>query len=191
MEISGRFFSERRIRRSADLSTFVSVGNAHQPFGRLLEAVRRVAARLPQPVVVQHGYTPFDDSVCSRVPFLGMEEFIRHVRDAELLIMHAGAGSVIHAVGAGKIPVIMPRHTAHGEHVNDHQVEFAQALAATGKVVAVENPDDLERAVEEAMTRQRQLSNRDGGHKDSAPPLVGLVDRLLSDYARDLSLDRG
>ena len=173
------------------MSTFVSVGNAHQPFGRLLEAVSRVAVRLPQPVIVQHGYTPFDDPACTHVPFLGMEEFIQRVGDAELLIMHAGAGSVIHAVGAGKIPVIMPRRVAYGEHVNDHQVEFAQALAAAGKVVMVENPGDLERAVEEAMARQRQLPNRDGGGKDSLPPLVGLVDRLLSEYARDLSLDRG
>ena len=172
------------------MSTFVSIGNAHQPFGRLLEAVRRAAERLPQPLVVQHGYTPFDDPVCTRVPFLSMEEFIRCVRDADLLIMHAGAGSVIHAVGAGKIPVIMPRRAAYGEHVNDHQVEFAQALMATGKVIVVENPDDLERAAEEAMTRQRQLSNRDGNHKDSLPPLVGLVDRLLRDHARNLSLNR-
>lgn len=149
-----------------------------------------MAARLPQPVVVQHGYTAFDDSICTRMPFLSMEEFIRRVHDAELLIMHAGAGSVIHAVGAGKIPVIMPRRVAYGEHVNDHQVEFAQALAAAGKVVMVENQDDLERAAEEAMARQRQLSNRDGGRKDSLPPLVGLVDRLLSDYAHDPSLDR-
>jgi len=172
------------------LSTFVSIGNAHQPFERLLEAVRRVAARLPQPVFVQHGYTPFDDPVCTRVPFLSMEEFVQRVHDAELLIMHAGAGSVIHAAGAGKIPVIMPRHAAYGEHVNDHQVEFAQALAAAGKAVVVENPDDLERAVEEAMARQRQFSNRDGGRQDSPPPLVGMVDRVLSDYARDLSLNR-
>ena len=157
----------------------------------MLEAVRRVLARLSQPLVVQHGYTPFADPVCTCVPFLSMEEFIRCVRDADLLIMHAGAGSVIHAVGAGKIPVIMPRRAAYGEHVNDHQVEFARALSAAGKVVVVENPDDLERAAEEAVTRQRQLSNRDGGRKDSLPPLVGLVDRLLSDYARDLSLDRG
>ena len=150
-----------------------------------------MAERLPQPLVVQHGYTPFDDPVCTCVPFLSMEEFTRRVRDADLLIMHAGAGSVIHAVGAGKIPVIVPRRAAYGEHVNDHQVEFAQALAAAGKVVVIENPDDLERAADEAMVRQRRLSNRDGGRQDSLPPLVGLVDRLLSDYARDLSLDRG
>jgi UDP-N-acetylglucosamine transferase subunit ALG13 len=171
------------------LSTFVSIGNAHQPFGRLLEAVRQVAARLPQPVVVQHGYTLFDDPVCTCVSFMSMEEFIRRVHDAELLIMHAGAGSVIHAVEAGKIPVVVPRRTAYGEHVNDHQVEFAHALAAAGKVVVSENPDDLVRAAEEAMTRQRQLSNRDDGRKVSSPPLVELVDRLLSDYARDLMLD--
>ena len=169
------------------MTTFVSVGNAHQPFGRLLEAVRRVAARLPQPVVVQHGYTAFDDPTCTCVSFLGMEDFVQQVRDAELLIMHAGAGSVIHAVEAGKIPVIMPRHAKLGEHTHDHQVEFAHALATAGKVIVVEHPDDLEQAVAAASARQRQLSKRDSDAKNSAHSLVGRVDRLLSDYARGLS----
>jgi len=79
------------------MSTFVSVGNARQPFPRLLGAVSGMAKTLPQPVVVQHGETPFACSVCVAIPYLEMDQFAQHVVEAELLILHGGAGAVLHA----------------------------------------------------------------------------------------------
>jgi len=170
------------------MSTFVSLGNALQPFARLLAAIDRLAPRLPQPVIVQHGHTPFRNGACRPVPFLGMNEFIGHIHDADLLIMHAGAGSIMHAVEVGKIPVVMPRRAAFGEHVNDHQVEFAQALAEAGKVVLANTPDDLAHAVEEAMARQKLVQAKHGSAgEDSMPPLTLMIERVLSDYAQQFS----
>ncbi len=168
------------------MSTFVSVGNALQPFTRLLEGVSRIAAQLPQPVVVQHGHTPFSDHACQLVPFLGMEEFIRHIHSADLLIMHAGAGSVIHAIEAGKVPVVMPRRAAFGEHVNDHQVELAQALAETGKVVAAERPEDLGKAIRVAQECQSELRRTPGAGSAAnvEPHMVKLLRQVLAEYAQ-------
>ena len=170
------------------MSTFVSLGNALQPFARLLEGIDRLAAQLPQPVIVQHGHTPFRDGACQLVPFLGMNEFIGHIHNADLLIMHAGAGSIMHAVEAGKIPVVMPRRAAFGEHVNDHQVEFAQALAEAGKVVIANTPDDLARAVEEATSRQKLAQvKRGSAGEDSMPSLTLMIGRVLGEYAQQFS----
>ncbi|MFH1635548.1 MAG: hypothetical protein ABIG63_16275, partial [Chloroflexota bacterium] len=74
--------------------TFVSVGNATQPFNRLLDQVLRIASTLPQPVVVQHGSSTFRGAGCIPRQFMEMEEFGQFVSEAELLILHAGAGSV-------------------------------------------------------------------------------------------------
>jgi UDP-N-acetylglucosamine transferase subunit ALG13 len=168
------------------LSTFVSVGNALQPFTRLLDAVSRIAPQLPQPVIVQSGHTPLVERTFRSVPFIGMDEFSRNIREADLLILHAGAGSVIHAVEAGKVPVIMPRRFAFGEHVNDHQVELARALAEVGKVAMAEGPDDLARAVGEAIARQRSAQVQ--GTRGHPPPmLVPIIQRVLCEYADRLS----
>ena len=75
------------------MTTFVSVGNAHQPFTRLIDAVISIAHTLPQPVVVQHGHSPFDNVECRGVVFLDMWAFEFAVREAEVLVLHAGAGS--------------------------------------------------------------------------------------------------
>ena len=111
------------------MPTFVSVGNASQPFMRLTEAVSRIAARLPAPVVVQHGHTSFDCPVCDGRAFVEMDEFAGLMGRSRLIILHAGAGSILQALDAGKYPVVMPRRLAHGEHIDDHQLELAQAFA--------------------------------------------------------------
>lgn len=160
------------------MATLVSVGNGTQPFGRLIEAVLEIAPQLPQPVVIQHGHTPMQDiEVIAARPFLEMEVFARLVEEAELLILHAGAGSALHAIRAGKTPVLMPRRAKHGELVDDHQLEFARALAQAGEVVVVEDPGDLLRAVKEALTRQRTPRS-----SDTEPFLVSSIREVLRGY---------
>jgi UDP-N-acetylglucosamine transferase subunit ALG13 len=158
------------------LTTLVSVGNAHQPFTRLIHAITSIAHTLPQPVVVQHGHTPFDSFECRGVTFLDMLAFESAVSEAEVLILHAGAGSVIHALGAGKAPVVMARRAEFGEHVDDHQVEFAREVALTGRVVVVEHIADLKAAIERAQTLPATVAR-------SEPPVVEMVAAILTDVA--------
>lgn len=157
------------------IGTFVTVGNARQPFPRLLEAAAAVADALPGLVLVQRGHTAFQASGMEVVDFLPMERFARLVAEADVLIMHAGAGSVIQAVRAGRVPIVMARRAALGEHVNDHQVEFVRALEATGKVRAVEDAANLRRAL--------ALAARAQGPAPGEPPMVDLVRRILRERA--------
>ena len=101
-----------------------------------------------------------------------------HVAGSELLILHAGAGSVIHAVHAGKVPVVMPRRARDGEHVDDHQVEFARELARAGRIVVAEEPADLMRAVRGRARRQRSAAP-----SHEAPAMVGMIAEVLRRYA--------
>jgi UDP-N-acetylglucosamine transferase subunit ALG13 len=161
------------------VTTFVSLGNATQPFIRLTDAVLQIVSILPQPVVVQHGNNPFQGSGCIARPFMEMTEFIELIETSELLILHAGAGSVIHAIQAGKVPVVMPRRKQYGEVVDDHQLEFAHALGAIGKVVVAEEPVDLVSAVQEAKKRQSMANSL-----NKRPPLVDLIAETLQAYAK-------
>ena len=158
--------------------TFVSVGNATQSFSRLLDGVTAIARELPQPVFVQSGSTPFPADGGDGAPFLAMSEFENRVARSTLLIMHAGAGSMITAVRAGKVPVVMPRRACHGEHVDDHQVEFARELLQAGRVVIAAEPADLLAAVHEALTLQAN-TQRAG----QPPAMVGIIADVLRGYA--------
>ena len=70
-----RFFPKGRYGGAAAVSTFVSVGNATQPFARLLDGVAAIARELPQPVFVQSGSTPFHATAAQAAPWLAMADF--------------------------------------------------------------------------------------------------------------------
>lgn len=164
------------------MSTFVAVGNATQPFRRLLDAVAGLAGDLPQPITIQYGAAlGFAAANCRCVDFVGMDEFATLVAAADLLILHAGAGSVIHAVRAGKVPVVVPRRVALGEHVDDHQLEFARELARLDRIVVCEDVSLLLSAVNAAQRLQRAAATR-----TDEPVLVGELRRLLQQHAADV-----
>lgn len=162
------------------MSTFITVGNAHQSFARLLDAVLPILSGLPQPVVVQHGYTPFQSQHAEHFPFVDADRFALEVARADVLIMHAGAGSVIHALAAGKTPVVAPRLACYGEHVNNHQQEFARELAKLGRIILIEDMAGLQVAIAEAGAKE--LNSRD---KSMQPELVRFIaDELANCAAR-------
>jgi UDP-N-acetylglucosamine transferase subunit ALG13 len=167
--------------------TFVTVGNATQPFDRLLQAVERLAREggLPEPIVVQSGHNPgFVSRVCVVHPFLKMEEFEEHVASATLVIGHAGAGTVVHALAAGRMPVLMPRRARYGEHVDDHQADFVRRLASERRVVPAWEPADLAAAVMTARAAHTTFSARTG-------PLVSVVARAIDDLIASHAMGRG
>ena len=161
------------------MSTFVSVGNCHQSFARMLSRIAEIAdgSIMPRPVYVQHGHTPFTSSMsCIATPFLTRDEFDERLADASLVLVHGGA-TALQAVRAGKVPVVMPRQAQYGEHIDDHQREFAKALAADGLVVVAEEADDLQAAISEALAKQMA---RDGAKRGAGQPhLIALVAETL------------
>jgi UDP-N-acetylglucosamine transferase subunit ALG13 len=138
---------------------FVTVGNARQGFSRLVSAVDALSgtgAFGEEPVLIQRGHTRGDWLAhCRSVDFLPSDEFERHLSEASLVVCHGGT-SQLSAIRLGKIPIVMPRLRKFGEHVNDHQLQLVQALAAEGLVVPAYEPGDLAAAITEARQRRGQ-----------------------------------
>lgn len=145
---------------------FVTVGNATQGFRRLLDAISKLAEQGvfdEETVVIQSGSNPgFQSSHCEQTDFLPMDRFGEMIREADLVISHAGAGTLLHVLQAGKVPVVMPRFKRYGEHVDDHQVELVKTLASKGRVVPAYEPEDLPEAIAEAWRRS--------AHQVPSPP---------------------
>ncbi len=65
-------------------------------------------------------------------------ELTQAIREADVLVAHAGVGTALAALEVGKCPVLVPRRVAHGEHVDDHQTQIATELGNRGLAVSVE-----------------------------------------------------
>jgi UDP-N-acetylglucosamine transferase subunit ALG13 len=68
-------------------------------------------------------------------------------------VTHAGVGSILLARREGHTPLVVPRLKRLGEHVDDHQVELTEALAADEKVIALWDMAQIAAAVADAPER--------------------------------------
>lgn len=105
---------------------FVTVGS-QMPFDRLVKAVDRWAGETRrEDVFAQIGPTDFRPSRVQWTKFLDPTEFAYRLKSAKVVIAHAGTGSLIAALQAGKPIIVMPRRASLGETRNDHQVATAE-----------------------------------------------------------------
>lgn len=137
------------------------MGNRREHFSRLLVEVDRMACEglLPRPILVQRGYTPFWSMSCDSACQLDGVSFDEAVRQARIIICHAGAGTVLTALREGKRPIAMARRPEHGEILDDHQLEFLQRMSDRGFILPVNEPHELKVQVQRAL-QQTDPANR-------------------------------
>ena len=105
-------------------------------------------------VLIQSGNNPdFQALHCQQQSFLSADQFVETIKDASIVISHAGAGTLIHSLRAGKTPVVIPRRKEYGEHVDNHQCELLEALVDEGRVVPAYDVQDLPAAIEQVRKR--------------------------------------
>jgi len=130
-------------------------GNAHYGFERL---IRRLHSVLPEEweVLWQVGPSRVDDLGIRSVVSMPASELRAAIADADIVISHAGTGSILSALSLGKRPIVVPRREAHGEHVDGHQDELANFVADAGLARVIE-ADEIELSDIEEARRWRVL----------------------------------
>jgi UDP-N-acetylglucosamine transferase subunit ALG13 len=121
----------------------VAVGTQF-PFDRMIEAVDTWAESAGRTdVVAQVGPSDYAPRALKCFGMMPPDEFIQLQRDAEVIVAHAGMGSILGALEAGTPIVIMPRIHALGEHRNDHQLATARQFADVLGVYVAANEREL------------------------------------------------
>lgn len=125
---------------------FVTVGTHEQPFDRLIKYVddlKKVGV-ITENVVIQTGYSTYEPQFCEWSKLFSYQEMQKFIQDAHIVITHGGPSSFIMPLQIGKVPIVVPRKHKFNEHVNDHQVSFAKAVAERkGTIILVEDVEQL------------------------------------------------
>jgi UDP-N-acetylglucosamine transferase subunit ALG13 len=127
---------------------FVSVGTNETRFDRMVEAVS--ALRAGEQLFVQYGSSSITSGPGVWRDFLSFDEMEQAMRAADVVVCHAGAGSILLARRCGHRPIVMARLGDLGEAVDDHQLPLARRLHEAGLVVLVEDETLLTQAVAQA-----------------------------------------
>lgn len=129
-------------------SATLALGTERYQFPRAVHAVRRVLGP-DVPVTWQVGSTDIADDQPNR--WLPPDELATAMATSSVVLTHGGVGSILMALQAGKLPVVLPRSAQRDEHCDDHQVQMCAELSARGLLVLVGpdeelNPQHLARA---------------------------------------------
>lgn len=118
---------------------FVSVGTHEQGFDRLLREIDSIKGNMQveDGIFVQSGYSTFMVKNCAHVRLLSYEEMRSAVRNARIYITHGGPGNIFLGFEYRKVPIVVPRMSIYGEHVDNHQVAFVKRLEFEKRILAV------------------------------------------------------
>lgn len=128
---------------------FVTIGSMF-PFDRLVRAMDAWAAGQPEAgegILAQVGDGAYEPRHMRWVRRLERADYAAAVSEAELVVAHAGMGSVITAGEQGKPIVLLPRRVAEGEHTSDHQVDTARWLRTRPGIYLADAEADLAAAI--------------------------------------------
>lgn len=122
---------------------FVTVGT-QGPFDRLVRTVDSWAGGVArEDVFAQIGPSEYEPQSIRFVQSLEPDEFRQLIREASVVISHAGIGTILQVSEAGVPAIVMPRRVALGEQRNDHQWATANRLAELGLVTVARDESDL------------------------------------------------
>jgi UDP-N-acetylglucosamine transferase subunit ALG13 len=150
MAATGRKIQKGNISRTIGM-ILVTVGLEMFPFDRLISRVDFLIGekRIMEETIIQTGSSSYRPINCMWKTAFEYQIFIEKLRRARIVIMHAGAGSIILCARNNKIPIVVPRLKQFGEAVDNHQLEFVREVDKLNTVIPVYDIDSLEEYIEQ------------------------------------------
>ncbi|OWP20263.1 hypothetical protein CBF90_14435 [Microbacterium sp. AISO3] len=104
--------------------------------------------------VWQLGETSRNDLPGTAVAYMKDADFAKECDAADVVVTHAGVGTILALLEKGIHPVVVPRRRDRGEHVDDHQEQIAQLTSKLQIAQHVEADGNVRSAIEQAAVRR-------------------------------------
>ncbi len=130
----------------------VTLGTQDKSFERLLKAVQKAIDEgyIKEKVVVQAGYTEFTSKDMEIFDFIPRDRFDELIEKCDILITHAGVGSILTGLNNGKKVIAAARLSEYKEHINDHQIQIVEKFDRLGYILPLKDFDKLGELIKEA-----------------------------------------
>ena len=144
---------------------FVTLGTQDKQFRRLLDAT--LALRIDEKVVIQYGSTKPDEDMVENLEknfelhqYLSNEEFEKYMKEARVIITHAGVGTIIEGLKLYKMMIVAARLKKYKEHVNDHQLQILDTFEKEGYILRLDDFSKLPELLKENFKPKKFNSNK-------------------------------
>ncbi len=159
---------------------FVTVGT-DLPFDRMVRVVDQWARETDRKdVFAQIGEGGWKPEFIPSAEFLEPAEFKQRIKEATLIIAHAGMGTIISSLLHGKAVLVMPKKASLGEQRNEHQLATAKRMMEMGKVHVAADETELRTMLNEVDT----LAPRSQIGSSASPELVAGLRNFIHSGSR-------
>lgn len=119
---------------------FVTVGSRNYPFDRLFKKLDELYDEgvLTEKMFAQTGTSTYIPRHYEYKDFISQEEFLKYIKEADIVVSHGASGSIMKALNAGKKVIAVTRLEKYGEHINDHQIQNNVAFGSNGYVIVAD-----------------------------------------------------
>ncbi|MCC7570190.1 beta-1,4-galactosyltransferase [Candidatus Micrarchaeota archaeon] len=131
------------------MKIFVTIGTA-LPFDRLIKELDDVTGKNKWTVNAQIGNSTCEpNNFKATFQFLKPSDLKKEIDSAEVVVMHAGVGTILDLINIDRKCVLVPRLKQFGEAVDDHQLQICKELEKQGAVVCYDM-ENLEKSIKKA-----------------------------------------
>jgi len=134
------------------MNIFVTIGTKDYPFDRLIKAMDKNG------VVMQIGKS-IKPKEATYFEFLKKQEVYDLMNWSDVIVCHAGTGTLMEAIDSGKKIVVVPRQKKYKEHIDDHQAQFAKYLAKHFKIKIVNDEKKIWSAIKNSTVPKNIKKN--------------------------------
>lgn len=139
----------------------VTLGTQKQQFTRLLAYIEK--AKINDEIIVQAGFTKFVSKKMKIFEFIDYDKMNEYINKADLIITHAGTGSIVSALKKNKKVIACARLQKYGEHVDNHQEEIVEVFYEEGYILKIDDELNLDDVIEKSkkFKPKKFVSNTD------------------------------
>ena len=162
----------------------LTVGN--EPFDRLVKAFDEwIGSRHDIQIkgaVAQIANGRYVPKNCDFVRYITPAVYQKMFDQAEMIVAHAGIGTIITAMNANRLIVVMPRTARFGETRNDHQLATVKHFSPSPQRLIAESEAELSEVLDRAVELLRTQVNQSAS---ASPPAQRPPDESLLVFLRD------
>ena len=124
---------------------FVMLGTQNNDFHRLLDEIEKNIenGNINEEVIVQAGFTKYESDKMRIFDVTSKDNLEDLIKKADLIITHAGVGSIEMSLEQNKKVIAVPRLKKFKEHVNDHQKDIEGEFNKRGWLVGINDVSEL------------------------------------------------
>lgn len=130
----------------------VTVGTHELGFERLVKKMDEIASKSNEEVIMQIGSTKYEPKHTKWYTFIENQKMIEFYNEANVIITHDGAGTLLMILALNKPIIIVPRLKKYNECPYKNKFDLAEALKEMNRVTVVYDIEKLEDSIQEAKS---------------------------------------